>query len=157
IFTHGAVERMNQVYREAGIYLPATMHVGALPDGTDWRRALILAPPSARGTVWTRRLTPASTRMASRRMRLRRTRRRRAIDRGFVLSDHADWAGLKQVIHETAADRIGVTHGYIGVMTRWLREQGIHAWEVPTAFQGEDQEGGETPEEPQRHRERRES
>ena len=84
---------------------------------------------------------PMSTGIASGWMRIRGTRRRRAIDRGFVLSDHVDWPGLQQVIHETGAQRIGVTHGYVGVMTRWLLEQGISAREISTPFQGEDDEG----------------
>jgi putative mRNA 3-end processing factor len=137
VYTHGAVERMNQAYREAGVVLPATTHIGALPPDTDWTRALILAPLSARGTVWARRFHAVSTAMASGWMRIRGTRRRRAIDRGFVLSNHADWPGLERVIHETGAERIGVTHGYVGVMTRWLREQGFDAHEISTPFQGE--------------------
>ncbi len=142
VFTHGAVERMIQVYRTSGVTLPATTHVGVLRPGADWGRALILAPMSARGTAWTRRFHPASTGMASGWMRIRGTRRRRAIDRGFVLSDHVDWPGLQQIIRATGAQRVGVTHGYIGVMTRWLREQGLSAQEIATPFQGEDDEGG---------------
>ena len=101
IFTHGAVERMNQIYREAGTPLPATTYVGTLPEGTDWSRALILAPMcagarSGRGDSCRRRPAspPDGCAFAVR-------RRRRAIDRGFVLSDHVDWPGLQQVIHET--------------------------------------------------------
>jgi putative mRNA 3-end processing factor len=142
VYTHGSVERLNEVYREAGIEIPATTHVGTLPERTDWSRALILAPMSARGTVWTRRFTPLSAGMASGWMRIRGTRRRRAIDRGFVLSDHVDWPGLQQVIRETGAQRMGVTHGYVGVMTRWLREQGISAQEISTPYEGEADEGG---------------
>jgi putative mRNA 3-end processing factor len=141
IFTHGAIERMNQVYRESGIALPDTIHVGSLPEGTDWGRALILAPVSARGTVWARRFMPASSGIASGWMRIRGTRRRRAIDRGFVLSDHADWPGLQQVIHQTGAFRIGVTHGYKGALTRWLRATGFRAEELATPFEGEADDG----------------
>ncbi len=148
IYTHGALERMNAVYRQAGVPLPATTHVGELPRDTDWSQALIMAPQSARGTVWTRRFTPASTGMASGWMRIRGTRRRRAIDRGFVLSDHADWPGLQQVIQETGARRIGVTHGYVGVMTRWLREQGLDAREIATPFHDEDEEEAAASQEP---------
>jgi putative mRNA 3-end processing factor len=148
VYTHGAVERMNQVHRQAGIALPATTHVAAAPDGTDWSQALILASLAARGTAWTRRFVPASTGMATGWMRIRGTRRRRAIDRGFVLSDHVDWPGLQQAIRETGAQRVGVTHGYVGVLTRWLREQGLAAQEVWTPFQGEDDEGSSAAEEP---------
>src|SRR5207249_4561255 len=97
IFTHGAVERLNQSYRESGIALPASMHVAAAPVRTDWIRALILAPPSAQSTPWMRRFGHASDAFASGWMRIRGTRRRRALDRGFVLSDHADCPALLRV------------------------------------------------------------
>ena len=59
------------------------------------------------------------------------------MDRGFVLSDHADWRGLIETIKATGAERIGVTHGYTAVMVRWLRENGWDAWEIETRFEGE--------------------
>jgi hypothetical protein len=34
-------------------------------------------------------------------MRLRGTRRRRGVDRGFILSDHADWPALHEAIGAT--------------------------------------------------------
>jgi putative mRNA 3-end processing factor len=142
IFTHGAVERMTQAYRQAGVNLPATTHVGSTAAGTDWSQSLILASMSARGTVWTRRFGAVSTGMASGWMRIRGTRRRRAIDRGFVLSDHADWPALQQAINDTEAERIGVTHGYVGVLTHWLRERGMNAEPVATPFNGEDEDEG---------------
>ena len=65
------------------------------------------------------------------------------MDRGFVLSDHADWPALIRTINETGAEHIGVTHGYADVMVRWLREQGRDAYVVPSRFRGE---LGEAPE-----------
>jgi putative mRNA 3-end processing factor len=70
-------------------------------------------------------------------MTIRGARRRRAVDRGFVLSDHADWPGLLRAIEATGAERVGVTHGYTAVLLRWLREKGIDAWAVPTRYEGE--------------------
>ena len=70
-------------------------------------------------------------------MTIRGTRRRRAVDRGFVLRDHADWPGLLGAIDATGAERIGVTHGYTAVLVHWLRERGMDAWAVPTRFEGE--------------------
>jgi putative mRNA 3-end processing factor len=71
-------------------------------------------------------------------MRLRGTRRRRALDRGFVLSDHADWPGLMQAIGATGAQRVIVTHGQVPVMVRWLREQGLVAEAFETEFGDDD-------------------
>ena len=64
-------------------------------------------------------------------------RRRRAADRGFVISDHADWAGLNSAIRTTGAERIFVTHGYTTIFRRWLAEQGYDAQIVQTAYEGE--------------------
>ena len=75
--------------------------------------------------------------MASGWMALRGTRRRRSVDRGFVLSDHADWEGLNEAIRATGAEHVYVTHGYTGIFRRWLEEQGYDAREVKTEYEGE--------------------
>jgi putative mRNA 3-end processing factor len=133
IVVHGAVEPLNQAYRASGISLPPTRRVVDV-DRADLRRALVIAPPSAQGTPWLRRFGEYSDAFASGWMRLRGIRRRRALDRGFVLSDHADWPGLLQTIAATGASRVIVTHGYVPVMVRWLREQGLAAEAYATEF-----------------------
>ncbi len=125
IFCHGAVQRLNQVYRESGIALPETLYSGAVEKGYDWSRALIVAPPSCNGSVWMRKFGAVSTAFASGWMRVRGTRRRQSLDRGFILSDHADWPGLLAAITATGASQVLVTHGYRAPMVRWLCEQGL--------------------------------
>jgi putative mRNA 3-end processing factor len=137
IFTHGAVEKFNAIYREAGVPLPATVHAGSAPRGTDWSQALILAPPLAHGTPWARKFGPSSTGLASGWMQIRGTRRRRSVDRGFIFSDHADWPALLSAIRDSGAARVWVTHGYTAVLARWLCEQGLEAVPVQTRFEGE--------------------
>jgi putative mRNA 3-end processing factor len=136
IFCHGAVERLNRAYRDAGIDLPATRLVGEFPigDKAAFKEALIIAPPSAQGSAWTRRFGDYSDAFASGWMRLRGTRRRRGVDRGFVLSDHADWPGLQQAIGATGAERVIVTHGQIAPMVRWLSSQGLDAGAFATEY-----------------------
>jgi putative mRNA 3-end processing factor len=73
-------------------------------------------------------------------MRIRGNRRRRAVDRGFVFSDHSDWDGLVRTISETAADKIAVTHGHAAEMVRWLQEKGHSAKVLPAVFRGEEDE-----------------
>ncbi len=135
IFAHGAVRSMNQCYRDSGIALPDAANALDVPKGHDWSRALILAPPSAHGTTWVRRFGAVSTAFASGWMRIRGARRRRSIDRGFVLSDHADWPGLLDAIHNTGADCVWVTHGYRSPMVRWLTEHGLDAQIVETQWE----------------------
>jgi putative mRNA 3-end processing factor len=136
ILTHGAVERLNQAYRAAGVQLPATEYAKTA-DKALFRRALVIAPVSARGTTWVRRFGAHSSGFASGWMRIRGARRQRSVDRGFILSDHADWDGLQTTIKATGAERVGVTHGYIPVLTRWLTEQGLDAYGIDTRYSGE--------------------
>lgn len=140
IYTHGAVEAMNRAYRAAGVALPPTTHAAEAGRRADWSGALIVAPPSAHGSPWTRRFAPASTAFASGWMRIRGARRRRSVDRGFVLSDHVDWTGLLSAIDATGAEAVWLTHGYTAVVARWLRERGRDARPVATRYEGEAEE-----------------
>jgi putative mRNA 3-end processing factor len=137
IFTHGAVDSVNQVMRSQGIPLPEAPRVTNDTPKEDLKGALIICPPSAVGSPWVRRFLPYSLGVASGWMKLRGTRRRRGADRGFVLSDHADWDELNQTVRETGAQKIFVTHGYSEIFAQWLNTQGIEAHEVKTRFEGE--------------------
>ena len=132
IYAHQAVEAVNEMYRDQGIPLAATQRDE--PRGVD-RGGLVLAPQSAHGSEWVKRLAPASTAFASGWMQIRGPRRRRALDRGFVLSDHADWAAILRVVEETQAQSVWVTSGYRGAMVRWLEEHGRRALGVETRFE----------------------
>jgi putative mRNA 3-end processing factor len=142
ILTHGAVENTNAVLRAQGLPLPDTIHVTPDLKAKDHPGALIVAPPGALGSTWARRFRPASTGFASGWMRLRGVRRRRAADRGFVISDHADWPALNDAIKATGAENIYVTHGYTDIFARWLNAQGYNAQVVPTEFTGDTLEEG---------------
>jgi putative mRNA 3-end processing factor len=137
IFVHGAVERMTRAYRLSGVALPETNLVLDAPKGFDWSKAMVLAPPSAQGTTWMRRFGEFSVAFMSGWMAIRGARRRRTVDRGFVLSDHVDWPSLISVIGETDAEHVWVTHGFSGVVVRYLEEHGIDARAVPTRWEGE--------------------
>ena len=127
--------------RRSGVALPDTFDKAWVSDTQALRRALIISPPSTAGSAWMRGFKPLSDAFASGWMQLRGARRRRALDRGFVLSDHADWPGLQSAIKATGAERIIVTHGYESVMVRWLREQGLQAESFQTEF-GDEEDGG---------------
>ncbi|MBI3411417.1 MAG: ligase-associated DNA damage response exonuclease [Planctomycetes bacterium] len=137
IYCHGAVDSMNQRYRETGISLPPTTLVTEETHKDAFCRALILAPPSAQRSPWTRRLGDYAGGFVSGWMLIRGARRRRVVERGFVLSDHADWPGLLSSIEATGAQRVLVTHGHIVPMVQWLREKGLEAHGLQTRFEGE--------------------
>lgn len=134
---HGAVEHVNNSYRATGVALPETQYAGRAGDKRDWAGSIIVAPPSAIASPWLRKFGASSTAFASGWMRIRGARRRRSVERGFVLSDHADWSGLTSAIRATGAERVLATHGRTTAMVRWLREQGIDAAPLSTEFVGE--------------------
>lgn len=140
IFVHGAVERFLPAYAAEGVRLPATTRSERARVRAAKGRGMVIAPPSAAGSPWLRGFGDVSTAFASGWMRIRGARRRRNLDRGFVLSDHVDWPGLLETIRATGASRVGLMHGYTAPVTRWLREQGVDAFEVPTHYEG-DEEG----------------
>jgi putative mRNA 3-end processing factor len=92
-------------------------------DKKRYAGSLILAPPSAAGSTWLRKFQPYVTGVASGWMNLRGAKRRKAVDRGFVISDHADWSGLNAAVEACGAGRVYVTHGYQAVFARYLREK----------------------------------
>lgn len=106
IYCHGAVATMNAAYRAAGVGLPAAHYTGALGREHDWTGALVIAPLSAMGSIWLRRFGEISSAFVSGWMLVRGARRRRTVDRGFPLSDHADWPALQETIRATGAKRV---------------------------------------------------
>jgi putative mRNA 3-end processing factor len=139
IVCHGAIEAINAIYRAAGIVLPPTRFATEIADKRDFVRALILAPPSAAASPWLKRFGDYSDALASGWMQVRGNRRRRGLDRGFALSDHADWPGLIAAIEATGAERILATHGSTEALTRHLREKGLDARALKTAY-GDDED-----------------
>ena len=144
VLTHGAVEATNGILRGQGVALPDTVKADAGIKPKDYPGALVLAPPSALGSAWARKFGAQESAFASGWMQLRGVRRRRAGDRGFVISDHADWAGLLSTIKETGAENIYVTHGYTDIFARYLKDNGWSAEVVPTEFEGEAPDQDET-------------
>ena len=64
------------------------------------------------------------------------------MDRGFVISDHADWPGLNRAVRDTGAERIFVTRGYTSVFRAWLESEGFDAHVVSTEY-GADDDGSQ--------------
>lgn len=136
VWVHPAVDAINACYRNAG---------RKVPPSACWRGemkppagSLLLAPPAIADSSALSRLVGYEDASVSGWMRLRGIRRRRALDRGFVISDHADWPGLLWAIRESGAQKIFVTHGQVDVLVRYLCEQGLDAAPLQAVGWGED-------------------
>jgi putative mRNA 3-end processing factor len=141
VFVHGMMLGAIDVYRDAGVRMLPIESVVDAPARSRGKRSvageLVLAPLAARGTPWMRRLGEHSDAFASGLMRVRGVRRQRAFDRGFVLSDHADWPALLATIGDTGATRVLATHGHSEAFARYLRAQGADSGVIRTAWEGE--------------------
>ncbi len=104
--------------------------------------ALVIAPPAVIGSPWLRRFGQYEVGVVSGWMAIRGIRRRRGVEKGFVLSDHADFAGLNEAVRATQAERVLLTHGYTAQFARWLCSLGIAADELKTDY-GAGHEGHE--------------
>jgi putative mRNA 3-end processing factor len=135
---HGAVASMTEAYRESGVTLPALAPILDDTRGPATRGRVVLAPPSAMNTPWLDRFPAAATAMLSGWMRVRGTRRWKGVDRGFVLSDHADWPDLLSTIAETGARRVLATHGYADVLARTCAEHGLVGGVLDVGIAGEE-------------------
>jgi putative mRNA 3-end processing factor len=142
VYVHGMMLGMIDAYRESGVaMLPVTPVIeqarGRRSAAASFSGELVLAPLSARGTPWMRRLGDISDAFASGLMRVRGVRRQRSFDRGFVLSDHADWPALLQTVADTGATRVLATHGHAEPLARYLGERGLQSGIIRTAWEGE--------------------
>ena len=140
IYTHGAIENMTEVLRDKYSF-PPTTRVTRDTKKEDIKGNIVLAPPSAHGGTWIRKMVPFVTASASGWMTFRGARRRRAIDKGFVLSDHADWNGLLNTIKATGCEKVIATHGYTDIFSKYLREElGYDARTEKTQYEEESSE-----------------
>ncbi|WP_216908802.1 ligase-associated DNA damage response exonuclease [Synechococcus sp. CCY 0621] len=144
VLLHGAVQALMAPYRSAGVVLPPTRPLSELPRGESLAGRLVIAPPSAHRSPWMKRFKAPQTAFVSGWMAVRGARRRRGFERGFALSDHADWDGLLRTVRDTGAGQVYVTHGNSDGLARFLREErGLAAEPLGRAFEGLESEEGE--------------
>lgn len=142
VYLHGAATELTEIYRNQGVKMLPTEKVSTeekVRASDRYAGALVLAPPSAASSPWVKRFKNYEIGFASGWMRLRGNLKRKGYDRGFVLSDHADWDSLLRTIHETGAKKVWLTHGYSDPLVRYLREQGIDAQTLHTEYHGEEE------------------
>jgi putative mRNA 3-end processing factor len=138
VYVHGAIHALTEIYREQGMAMVPTLCTAEVLKEHKYAGDLVLAPPSGHRSSWMKRFKHPQTAFASGWMAVRGARRRRGYERGFVLSDHADWPGLIQTVKDTGAKTVYVTHGQSDVLSRYLQESlNLEAMPLETLFEGE--------------------
>jgi putative mRNA 3-end processing factor len=138
IFTHSTIEAVLNVMRNQGVSLKNTIPVNEHLTRAELLSGVIIAPPAVQNSNWLKKFEPIRNGVVSGWMALRGARRRRNADKGFVLSDHADWEGLNEAISLTGAENIFVTHGYTDILSKWLIDKGLNAQPLETNFEGDE-------------------
>ncbi|MFZ9755553.1 MAG: ligase-associated DNA damage response exonuclease [Bacteroidia bacterium] len=138
VYCHSAVAQTNRALEAQGFDFGLWQTLSEAPK-EKVQGAILIAPPAAVGSAALRKWGDYQTGQCSGWMALRGQRRWSNLDRGFVLSDHADWTGLCRAVEATGAENVYVTHGYSAVFARYLREEkGLNAQTVKTMFSGDD-------------------
>ena len=135
IYCNAAIENTNQVIRNQGINLKPTIALKGNISRSELEGQLVMITPNAMGTAAIRKLRPFTTASSSGWMMLENKNFGGRVDKGFVLSDHADWKGLLWAIKQTGAERILVTHGYTNAFAQYLNENGFVASTIDTHFE----------------------
>lgn len=138
VFVHPAIESVNDALRFSGEKIPETENPTKNISKEICQRSLIMIPPMSLSAEWMEKFRPFSVGFASGWMQFKKARKRQTYDRGFVLSDHADWSALNQAVKMTGAENIYVTHGYNKEFSTYLCEQGYNAVELDTLFGDEE-------------------
>ncbi len=126
IYLHGAMQRLCDLYVELGVDLGELRPVAGATKA-ELQGRIIVAPPSALGDRWSRRLPDPITAMASGWMRVRQRARQRGVELPLILSDHADWDELTQTLTEIAPKEVWVTHGREDALVHWCMTRQIKA------------------------------
>ncbi|MBK7887384.1 MAG: DNA ligase-associated DEXH box helicase [Bacteroidetes bacterium] len=136
VIVHPVIEEMNEIIRGFSPSLPQTLPFKNNIPPAQLRNAMLIVSAASSGE-WLEKFKPYSMAFASGWTNLRGKSKWGSADRGFTLSDHADWNGLNKAVKATGAQKVYVTHGYTSAYVRWLREQGIDADELKTLYEGD--------------------
>ncbi len=127
VLIYPTVEKFIPAYKAAGIHFPELLPFN---DETILsvknKNALIVAPPQFTRLEAERKFGTVATAFASGWMS-KGGANSKVHDRGFALSDHADWEGLLLAIKETGAENIFVNHGFVNTLVNYLQGIGLNA------------------------------
>lgn len=125
IYCHPAAAEINACYLKEGIKLAKTVCLSSMNQSQTLQGELIIAPQSFLKTHQVSVLGENyQTAFASGWM----ANDHHGYDRGFLMSDHADWNDLLRTIIESKAKRIYVQHRGKGALVRYLKSIGLKAF-----------------------------
>jgi len=123
IYVHKSIHKMNLIYKRLGIELVEAKIYDLDIEINNLNNCLLLLPPSLNNKNFLRKFKNVSTGFASGWMSIRALKKRSGFDKGFTISDHADWNGLIKTIKESEAKRVFLNHGDGESLANFLRDK----------------------------------
>ena len=128
VYLHPAVMAGTMLYAREGVSMAMFLPMDRWRPKPGGRGSLFICPPHTVSPELSTAFTKVRTAFLSGWASPRGVKQGRHWERGFVLSDHADWDGLLHTIRESGAKRVITMHGKARHLIRYLREvEGIEA------------------------------
>jgi len=125
IVVHESISEINNVFKTLGFDLPKTYLFNEVTK-EDLKNALVITPSFSNLNNLNDKLEGYVMANASGWMQVP-WYVSKSLDKGFVISDHADWKDLLKAIKETEAQNIYVVHGYTTYFAKYLNSIGLNA------------------------------
>ena len=113
---------MNNCYRKLGINISDTSRFDKIENIDKFKGSLILLPTALNKDSFLKKFKDIQTGFTSGWMSIRALRKRSGYDRGFTISDHADWEDILNTVKESEAKNVFFHHGDSEALSRYLNE-----------------------------------
>ena len=123
IYTHSSIYKINKCYEKLGIDIVDTKKIELNKNSEDLKGSLILLPPALNKSSFLKNFKDSQTGFASGWMSIRALRKRSGYDKGFSISDHADWIAILRTIKESKAKNVFFHHGDSEALNKYLKEK----------------------------------
>tara|TARA_Y100001933_G_scaffold154439_1_gene152747 strand:+ start:909 stop:1898 length:990 start_codon:yes stop_codon:yes gene_type:complete len=123
IYVHKSINKMNTIYKKLGIELAEAKIFDNDLEINNLENSLLLLPPLLNNKNFLKKFKNVQTSFASGWMSIKALKRRSGFDKGFTISDHADWNGLIKTIKESEAKRVFLNHGDGESLANFLRDK----------------------------------
>jgi putative mRNA 3-end processing factor len=129
VICHSAATPLNDCYRQQGVHLAPTKCMSEVSLSQKYQGELFLLPQAFLKSSESHILGDNyQTAFASGWMAKSGSRFNSSYDKGFLLSDHADWNDLVRTVQESKAKKVYVQHRGQGALVKHLNHLGIKAY-----------------------------
>ena len=126
IYIHGALEKISDYYNYKNIKLGKLKKINK-ENKSKIKGKIIIAPPSALKDRWSRNIPDTKLCLASGWMSVKQRAKQKLVELPLIISDHSDWNELTNVIKESDAKKVWITHGREEALKYWCKLNNIDA------------------------------